>query len=562
MQDAFSRIARRCGAACAALLLSSCRPAATLHLGQAAGPDASPLPLRVSPGARRVQIAGDQFCVDGVRFLIKASFYAYHPVGRNPWDVRPPPDVLRNHLRGLKAAGFNTIRWFEPTGPEIEICRQEGVFVFQQLWMDGNADYSDAAFRLKNLDRLREIVRGTRGHDNVLGYLVTNEPNLCGATTEREFRDVLSHLIEVRNMIREEDPGAYVSFDNWPPLVSWDHSMWDFVAFNVYTWGPITTTEHGMGYRPFLEYLKRTHASDRPLVILEYGASVCPVNRDGHGYGGWTEAAQARESLSMLRDILAAGSAGACYTHFADQIWKSGSNATREDDDPEEWFGMLALDLRGGPAMEGRWRPVYFALQEFHRAILLEPAPFSAVRGRQRVLVHSEQAAAARFRVGGGPWQKLQNEAGPWWAGTLDTTRLEDALQRVEVQVESGGGTVSREAWVVVANRRPDPFALDVKLTPSRDSLWPGEPLAATVTVRRADGSPAAGQLVRWAVHEHRAWPFKPRTATTGPDGTVALDVDTQDLLGLVTISAGVDVSDGPYQRRFGDLATVRIGMR
>lgn len=548
---------RGVGVLALAAVLTSCRTAPP------AAPAAQATPLTVERGARRIQIVGDQFYVDGVRLLIKASFYCYHPVGKNPWDVHPTDRVLRAHLRALKAAGFNTIRWFQPNAHEIEICRQEGVYVFQQLWILEDGDYSDPEFRRGNLDRLRQVVRETRGHDNVLGYLVANEPHLHTATTDREIRDTLGHLVEIRDMIRQEDPGAYVSYDDWPSLFSLDHSMWDFIAFNVYTWSPITTTDHGMGYRPFLEHVKRRHAAHRPLVILEYGVSVCPTDITGYGYGGWSEDGQAAESLSMLRDILASGAAGACYTHFADQIWTSGSNATQEAGDPEEWFGMLALDPASGPMMEGRWRPVYFAHQQFYRAVLMEPSAFSTVRGTERVLVHSDDALVAHFRIEEGNWVSMDNEAGPWWVGWLDTTKLRDGPHRIEIITEDGRGeAVSREAWVVIANTRADPYTRRVSLTPPWADIQPGDPLTVTALVQRADGTPVAEAPIHWGVHEHRGWDIEPRSAVTGPDGRAELSVDTRRLLGLATVSAGVDVTNGPYARRFGDLATLRVGMK
>lgn len=518
---------------------------------------AAPAPLEVEAGQRRILIAGDQFYLDGVRLLIKGSFYAYHPVGRNPWEVHPPDHVLREHLRSLKAAGFNTIRWFQPTGHEIGLCGEEDVLVFQQLWIDANGDFADPGFRRENLERLREVVRDTRGHWNVLGYLVMNEPYLHTATSDEEIRATMKHLVEVRDMIKEEDPGAYVSLADWPQLLSLDHSMWDFICFNVYTWGT-TPSDHGMGYRPFIEYVKRELAADRPLVILEYGCSVAPGNAPG--YGGWSEEGQATESVGMLRDLLAGGAAGGVYTHFADQIWKTGSNAQR-DSDPEEWFGMLELDLAGGEAMEGRWRPVYYAHRDFYEVVLLEPAPCATVRGRSRVLAHAPSAGMMHWRVDRGDWQELRNAAGAWWEAPLDTTALADGLHTIEVQAAVPGvNPVQRKVLFVAANHFPDTYAVEVSVVPSKASVAPGDPLAVTITVRRRDGTPVAGQEVNWLIHEHRGWALEADRVVTGPDGTARVTIDTANRLGLMTVSAGLTIEAGPYRRRFGDLCIVRVG--
>ncbi|MBN1270008.1 MAG: hypothetical protein JXB04_10485 [Kiritimatiellae bacterium] len=533
----------------------SCTPSLPRPATQTAAPLTAPV------DGHRIQIVGDQFYLDGVRLLVKASFYEYHPVGTNPWEVKPPREVIRRQLRELKDAGFNAIRWFNITPEGLAVCEEEGMLVFVQFWIDHEGDFSDPNFRRANLERLRKLVRECRKHWNIIGYLVTNEPNLHTATSDAEIKVFMDHLFEIRDMVKQEDPGAFVSYDDWPSLAWLDHSMWDFIAFNVYTWSPIVTTRHGMGYRPYLEHLKRTLAPDRPLVILEYGVSCSPNDTTGYGYGGWSEEGQAEEAIKMLTDILAAGSAGACYTHFADQIWKGGSNA-EQDDNPEEWFGMLALDPAGGPEMKGRWRPVYHAHMAYYMGILLEPAPCATVRGVQRILLHSEKTGSARFRIGEGDCVPMTHAKGPWWVADWDTTTVADGLQRVEVIMRGPWGIEPRrEAHVVVANHQPDPHALDVKVETSAAAIQTGDPLTARISVRHKDASPAADQNIHWGVYEHRGWGIDPQTAVTGDDGTVAVPIETDGLLGMVTISAGVDVEEPPYRRAFGDLATVRVGM-
>ena len=516
----------------------------------------------VTSAARRVEIVGDRFYLDKAPLLIKGSFYEYHPVGKNPWEVHPPADVFRRQIRDLKAAGFNAIRWFNPTPQALKICEQENMLVFVQFWVDQNGDFSDSEFRAATITRLREVVRQTRNCTTLAGYLVMNEPYLHTASSAAEIDATLSLLTTLRDMVKQESPGAYVSFVSWPSLAWLDYSSWDFVCFNVYTWSPVMTSKYGMGYRPFIEHLKKALAPEKPLIVMEYGVSVGPYDVSGHGYGGASEEQQASESVAMLRDILAAGAAGAAYTHFADQWWKVGSNA-EQDDDPEEWFGMLALDPKGGPAMEGRWRPVAAAHRDYYRAVLLEPAPCSTVSGTQRVYVYSEGAEEAAFRVDGGHWRALERGPGDAWIGNINTSSLTDGLHHVEVAVDGDWkGKAQLDAWVVVANRAKDPFALDVRITPSNRSIRLDEPLTATISVHHADGTPASNVTVNWSMYEHRYWNFDSQAVLTGPDGTAVVDVETPREAGWITISAGLDVTNGPYQRRFGGLATVAVGVK
>ena len=543
--------------------ISGCSSPRKIDLSAVIAPKFQETSPTTTTSTRRIQIVGDRFQLDGAPLFIKGSFYEYHPVGTHPANVHPPVDVFRRQIRELKAAGFNCIRWFNPTREALQVCEQEDMLVFIQFWIDQSGDFADAQFRADTIARLRDMVRLVRGCRNIAGYLVINEPFLHTASTAAEIDTMTGLLAELRNMVKKEDPGAYVSFVSWPSLSWLDYSAWDFVCFNVYPWSPIMTTKDGMGFRPFLDHLKTAVAAGKPLLIMEYGLSVGPYDVSGYGYGGNSEERQASESVNMLRDILAAGAAGATYTHFADQIWKVGSMA-EQDDDAEEWFGMLALDMtNSGPEMRGRWRPVYHAHRDFYRAVLLKPAPLSAIAGTQSISVYAETAREAVYRIDEGRWQKLERGPGPTWNATLDTTSLKDGLHRLEISAEGEWkGKVPLEAWVVVANRGKDPFALDVKVIPSSRSVQLDEPLAATISVHHLDGTPVTNATVNWAMYEHRYWNFDPQTAVTGPDGTAVVNVGTPREPGWITLSAGIDVTNGPYQRRFGGLATVAVGIK
>ncbi len=552
----------QCGPLLLALFLTGCSSTPKSAMELFRSPSTNGAPRVESAPSRRVEIVGDRFCLDKAPVLIKGSFYEYHPVGANPWDTHPPADVFRRQIRELKQAGFNAIRWFNPTPDALAICEQENMLVFVQFWVDQNGDFTDPRFHTETIARLRDVVRRTRSCSTLAGYLVMNEPFLHTASSAAEVDATMSLLGELREMVRKEAPGIYVSFVSWPSLAWMDYSAWDFVCFNVYTWSPVMTTDLGMGYRPFIEQLKSALSCGKPLIVMEYGLSVGPYDVNGHGYGGNSEEQQAVQSVAMLRDILAAGAAGAAYTHFADQIWKVGSNA-EQDDDPEEWFGMLALDSKGGPAMEGRWRPVYTAHKEFYRAVLLEPAPCSTVTGSQRIYVYSEGAKEAVYRIDGGRWHKLEHGPGGAWMASVNTASLTDGLHRVEASIEGDwNGKALLDAWFVVANRVKDPFALDVQVAPSSRSIRLDEPLTATISVRHKDGTPATNATVSWAMYEHRYWNFDSETAVTGPDGTAVVEVQTPREPGWITISAGLWVTNGPYQRRFGSLATVAVGVK
>jgi hypothetical protein len=520
-------------------------------------------PLHIpTNGFRRIRIVGDRFYVDGRQEFICGSYYEYHPIGTNPWDVHPPDHVFRRQIRELKAAGFNAIRWYNTTTNALAICREEDMYVFIQFWIDQAGDFSDPAFRQANLDRLRGQVRTFQPYDDVIaGYLVMNEPYYNEAMNGPTIDHIQSHLREVRDMIKAEAPAAPVALNDWPLGDALDHSFWDFICFNIYDWSPEQTT-NGIGYRPYVEWVKRVHAPDKPLVIMEYGGSVSPTALDEYGYGGWTEQEQADRSLQMLRDCIAAGCAGATYTHYADEWWNKGSNA-EHDDHPEEWFGMLDLDSDGGIEMEGRWRPVYYAHSNYYRAFLVEPFDCATWQGMERVLLYSKEATAVVCRVDDGEWQALSStDIAPWWRIEIATTNWSDGLHLFETGAQGPwSGTITNAVRVVVANESTDPRALSVRITPSSFNVTSGGALTVVIAVHHLDGVPVAGCDVAWGIFEGCTWGFTKGNATTGTDGTVEVSIPTAELNGQIWISAGIDVQQEGYQRRFGDITCVRVGM-
>ena len=91
-------------------------------------------------------------------------------------------------------------------------------------------DRADAARIVKNV---REAVRSCANHPAVLGYAVGNE---IPASVVRWYgpRRIESFLRQLSEVVREEDPGALVTYVNFPTTEYLDLSFLDFLSFNVY----------------------------------------------------------------------------------------------------------------------------------------------------------------------------------------------------------------------------------------------------------------------------------------------------------------------------------------
>jgi hypothetical protein len=88
--------------------------------------------------------------------------------------------------------------------------------------------------------------------------------------------------------------------------------------------------EKTLGYRGYVEDVKRRLTKDKPLVVTEFGLSVSEKG-DGRGYGGNTLEEQRDGVVALWDDVLSAGAAGGCAFMWIDGWWKSGDEARLDD---------------------------------------------------------------------------------------------------------------------------------------------------------------------------------------------------------------------------------------
>jgi len=102
--------------------------------------------------------------------------------------------------------------------------------------------------------------------------------------------------------------------------------------------------------------VRRPRAGDRPLLITEFGADTVQAD----------EAGQARPLRQSWDGLRRAGAVGGVVFEFADEWWKNYDNPRRpgdwwdrqpaqddelrEDEDPEEHYGLVTADRRPKPA--------------------------------------------------------------------------------------------------------------------------------------------------------------------------------------------------------------------
>lgn len=505
-----------------------------------------------------VQIEGEWFFVNGEPVILKGIQYPWARPGKSPWEWRVDSVTLRRDIERMKSAGFNCVRIYEATPNELEAFRTNGLLVLQQIWIDPQADFGDDRVIEEYTARVRRFATYTRNYDNVVGYLLMNEPQVFDYRTPNQYRVLETFLRVLTAEIKRVDPGASVSMADWPQLAHMDHSFYDFVCFNTYSWSPVGNTENGMGYRAVNEWLKEHVAAGRPYINTEYGSSCSPTAKSP-GYGGESEEAQAELSAAMLNDLIQAGSAGAHYTHWADQWFMVGPN-WRHDDDPEEWFGLIAFEGTAEPYTE-RLRPVYDAVADAQWAVVHEPRDLVCYGPEVPVNVYTESnIGKVTLYLDGETEITLEKASLHWWRTTLALSEGTHTIQVVACD-ESGfcRAPVTRTFIVSESGRSADERQVTIE-TP--ETVSPGGTLLVRVRVTDGLGRPVAGVMVRHSLEYQGLWNDDHWPMMTNAEGIAESRVTLKNTYdrGYLTVTAGVDCPPREgVLRRVGDMSFVWV---
>src|SRR5262249_17487786 len=133
------------------------------------------------------------------------------------------------------------------------------------------------------------------------------------------------YLAQLAGVVRAADPGALVTYVNYPSTEYLELPFVDFVSFNVY----LEDRERFESYLARLQSL----AGERPLVMAEIGLDSLRNGLD----------AQARSLDAQVRTAFAAGCAGVFAYAWTDAWYRSG-------EDVHDWdFGLVTRDRTPKP---------------------------------------------------------------------------------------------------------------------------------------------------------------------------------------------------------------------
>lgn len=226
----------------------------------------------------------------------------------------PPQEVVEQDFRAIADAGLNSIRVYTVPPPWLlDAAAARGLRVMIGLPWEQHVTFLDDRVRAECiLSDIREKVRHLAGHPAVLCYAVGNEipasvVRWYGKARIEQFIRRLSVAVKL------EDPGALITYVNFPTTEYLDLPFLDFVAFNVY----LETKDQLRSYLARLQNI----AGERPLVMTELGLDS---RRNG----------QARQAESLDWQIATAfesGCAGAFVFAWTDEWFRGGHDVADWD---------------------------------------------------------------------------------------------------------------------------------------------------------------------------------------------------------------------------------------
>ncbi len=510
----------------------------------------------------KVEIKNNWFYVDGEKFFVKGVNYEAYRPGQSPDNGdKVNLEMVDHDFTLIKEAGFNTIRTAGGMTPEImTLAQKHGLWVMDGIWFNKDMDYADPQTLEYAMGLLKADIDWTKNYDNVLCYLFINEPDMervrsAGKEKTEEF------LRKLAKGVKALDPKRQVSFANWAPLAFIDHSFLDLVGMNAYIFSP-NTISLSLGYRSYIEWLKKDVAKDKPLVITEFGLSVSKTRQGqaqlgSYGYGGNTVAEQATADVAMYNDLIQGGATGGCVFTWIDEWWMTGDKSVH-DNVPEEYFGIVSMD----EDPKGTPRDAYYALQQFNQALVIEPKTAVYYSGILPVEVYTtENVIKVQYKVDDQPWQDLNKDGSLWAKGSVDISSLPKGKHRFEVQALDHDAKVicNKSSDVLFGNASDNNPAYTVIISTDKSEYIMGDEVHFTISVTDVNGNPVAGKSLAYGLFQPIGWWEHGSKVTTDAQGVMTKQFSPM-AKGFLTISAGVvDENKDGVMKRYGDIKVISI---
>jgi glycosyltransferase involved in cell wall biosynthesis len=239
------------------------------------------------------------------------------------------PATVERDFALMADYGINAVRTYTvPPTWLLDIALEHGLLVMVGLPWEQHIAFLDDTERVRSIEkRVRDAVAASKGHPAILCFAIGNEIPSPIVRWHGAGR-IEAFLERLYRIVKQEDPGALVTYVNYPSTEYLDTSFADFICFNVY----LESRDRLDAYLARLQNL----AGDLPLVMAEIGLDS---SRNG-------EQKQAEVLRWQVYTAMEAGCAGAFIFAWTDEWYRGGF-------DIDDWdFGLVTRDRHPKPALE------------------------------------------------------------------------------------------------------------------------------------------------------------------------------------------------------------------
>jgi GT2 family glycosyltransferase len=280
-----------------------------------------PKPVAVVDGIRP-EVQGKFLYVGDEKFYVRGVTYGPFKPEEDGCEYHTPEQV-ENDFAQMAEGGINAVRTYTvPPRWLLDVAQRNGLRVMVGLPWEEHITFLDNKKLARDIEkRVRAGVQACAGHPALLCFTIGNEIPASIVRWHGSKR-IEAFLKKLYQAVKDEDPGALVTYVNFPTTEYLQLPFVDFVSFNVY----LETREKLEGYLARLQNI----AGDKPLVMAEIGLDSM---RNG-------EEAQARTLEWQIRSTFAAGCAGIFVFAWTDEWYRGGY-------DIDDWgFGLTDRQRR------------------------------------------------------------------------------------------------------------------------------------------------------------------------------------------------------------------------
>ncbi len=507
------------------------------------------LTFQDSASAQEVVLKDNFFYLDGKKFFMKGIGYEAGAVpGSLPWSRTFDPVVLRSDMRRIVGGGFNTIRTWAPlTVQELDVLKEFDIRIIMGIWIDNAGNVNDPAFVSESEAKIREMMAYSKDYPAIIAYLIMGEPEL-DVIARAGYENTMSFLKKLADIVRASHPGRPVSISNGANCTNIDTNVFDFSAYNVYIYNPVTVN-YLHGYAEYIRYLRRQVRNGIPLLITEYGLSVSPTGPGNWGYGGNSLTLQASGDIYMYKQLVDGGATGAFLFNYSDGWWKGGDERIHNDN-PEEWFGLVSYSKRSDKI--GQERPVWKAVREYQSVVITQPRSGEIYNGKVPLeLFINDTIDQVNILMNGQVIRQLLH-VGDYVADSLDLEFGEARdINLVFNCLDAAGNLVKTEEKSILLHDG-NLVLPSIQIQIENPNFWKDGYMKVNYQVHRPAGYTSNARL-DYIYYPHIGWNYGDNFETTLPAGEWVQFSATHSInsaVNVITVGAAFDVNFGNFNKR------------